>query len=97
MAPEAWPEGLGHAQFLRSSPVHMFLCNQLPAPLGEGAAALTCLQLEATAVGGAETVISPGGGTFSGGFQVFGQTQFPASLLCYVLDRGLCYEEQCFI
>lgn len=60
MAPEAWPEGLG----LCPCRVPLFLPSPhvplLPAPCapGGGAAALTCLQLEATAVGGAETVIA---------------------------------------
>lgn len=71
----------------------MSLCYLLPcAPVGAGGCPDLCVQLE-----GAGPAISPGGGTTFGGFQVFGQAQIPVSLLCYVLDQGLCYEEQCFI
>lgn len=105
MALEACPEGLAHSPcqvttahqpLVPPQPTCSFVTSSL-VPLSEGAAALICLIWRLLRLEGAGTVISPGGGTFFEGFQVFDQTQFPASLLCYVLDRGLCYEEQYFI
>lgn len=94
MALEAWPEGLAHCSCRVTahqsvpctSPATCSLVTSPLVPPWEGAAALICLSWRLLQLEGAGTVTSPGGSTFFGGFQIFDQTQFPASLLCYVLD-----------
>lgn len=104
LALEAWPEGLDRCSCQVTA--HQLLLLPSPraplfpapyAPVGMGSRLDLSLQLGAAAVGGHWVCHYPEDGTFFGGFQVLDQTQIPASLLCYVLDRGLCYEEQCFI
>lgn len=95
VALEAWPKGLDHCPCQVTAsyvPPHSTCPSVTCAPVGVGSCPDLCLQLE-----GAGPAVSPGGGTTFGGFQVFGQAQIPVSLLRYVLDQGLCYEEQCFI